>query len=56
MEVKVDLKITVKGVQKEIVTLGMDSTKDCLKILIVEALKMSGYDCEISDINVMEVH
>ena len=55
MNVKADVKITVKDVPKEIVTLGMGSTKDCLKILLTEALKNSGYDCEISDITIEEV-
>lgn len=55
MNVKADVKITVKDVPKEIVTLGTDSAKDCLKILLTEALKNSGYDCEISDITIEEV-
>ena len=55
MNVKADIKITVKDVPKEIVTLGTDSAKDCLKILLTEALKNSGYDCEISDVTIEEV-
>ena len=55
MDVKADIKITVKDIPKEIVTLGTDSAKDCLKILLTEALKNSGYDCEISDITIEEV-
>ena len=55
MNVKADVKITFKDISKEIVTLGTDSAKDCLKILLTEALKNSGYDCEISDITIEEV-
>ena len=47
MNVKADVKITVKNIPKEIVTLGTDPAKDCLKILLTEALKNSGYDYEI---------
>ena len=54
MNVKADIKITDKVVPKEIVTLGTDSAKDCLKILLTEALKNSGYDCEISDVTIEE--
>lgn len=55
MNVKADVKITVKNIPKEIMTLGTDSAKDCLKILFTEALKNRGYDCEISDVTIEEV-
>ena len=55
MNVKADVKITVKDIPKEIVTLGTDSAKDCLKILLTDALKNSGYDCEVSDVTIGEV-
>ena len=55
MNVKADVKTKAKDIPKEIVTLGTDSAKDCLKILLTEALKNSGYDCEISDVTIEEV-
>ena len=56
MDIKVDLKITVKDFPNEILLLGKDAVKDCLKILFTESnLKKIGYDCEISDITIEEV-
>ena len=55
MDVKTDLKITVKGVSKEILMLGTESMKDCLKIIFVDGLKSKGYECDISDLSVEEV-
>lgn len=55
MHINVNLKITVKSISKEVLLLGTDAMKDCLKILFVEGLKSKGYDCEISDIIIEEL-
>ena len=55
MDVKTDLKITIKDIPKEVVTLGTESMKDCLKIIFTDGLKKMGYECEISEINIESV-
>lgn len=55
MDVKTDLKITIKDIPKEVVTLGTESMKDCLKIIFTDGLKKNGYSCEISEINIESV-
>lgn len=55
MNVKTDLKITIKDLPKEVVMLGTDEMKDCLKIIFADGLKKNGYSCEISEINIKSV-
>ena len=55
MNVKTDLKITIKDLPKEVVMLGTDEMKDCLKIIFADGLKKNGYSCEISEINIESV-
>ena len=55
MNVKTDLKITIKDLPKEVVMLGTDEMKDCLKIIFTDGLKKNGYSCEISEINIESV-
>ena len=55
MDVKTDLKITIKDIPNEVVMLGTESMKDCLKIIFVDGLKKNGYSCEISEINIESV-
>jgi hypothetical protein len=53
MDIEINVKMTVKGVAKEVVEVG--AAKDCMKILITESLGKNGYKCEISDIFVNSV-
>ena len=53
MDIEINVKMTVKGVAKEIVEVG--AVKDCVKILITESLAKNGYKCDISDIFVNSV-
>ena len=55
MDVKTDLKITIKDIPNEVVMLGTDAMKDCLKIIFQGGLKKMGYECEISEINIESV-
>ena len=55
MDVAVELKVTIKDLPKEVVMLGTESMKDCLKIIFVDGLKKNGYSCEISEINIENV-
>ena len=55
MDVKTDLEITVKDLPKEIVVLGTEAMKDCLKIIVQDGLKKMGYECEISEISIESV-
>ena len=55
MDVKTDLKITIKDIPNEVVMLGTESMKDCLKIIFADGLKKNGYSCEISEINIESV-
>ena len=55
MDVKTDLKITIKDLPNEVVMLGTDAMKDCLKIIFTDGLKKNGYSCEISEINIESV-
>ena len=55
MNVKTDLKITIKDLPNEVVMLGTESMKDCLKIIFTDGLKKNGYSCEISEINIESV-
>ena len=55
MDVKTDLKITIKDLPSEVVMLGTDEMKDCLKIIFADGLKKNGYSCEISEINIENV-
>ena len=55
MDVKTDLKITIKDLPKEVAMLGTDAMKDCLKIIFADGLKKNGYSCEISEINIESV-
>lgn len=55
MDVKTDLKITIKDLPNEVVMLGTESMKDCLKIIFTDGLKKNGYSCEISEINIENV-
>ena len=55
MDVKTDLKITIKDLPNEVVMLGTESMKDCLKIIFTDGLKKMGYSCEISEINIESV-
>lgn len=53
MDIEINVKMTVKGVAKEVVEVG--AAKDGMKILITESLGKNGYKCEISDIFVNSV-
>ena len=55
MDIAVELKVTIKDLPREIVMLGTESTKDCLKIIFTDGLKKDGYSCEISEINIESV-
>ena len=55
MDVKTDLKITIKDLPNEVVMLGTESMKDCLKIIFADGLKKNGYSCEISEINIKSI-
>lgn len=55
MNIKITAEMTVKGVNKEVVTLGQENTKDCLKIIISDGLKKLGYKCDIASIKVESV-
>ena len=55
MDIAVELKVTIKDLPKEVVMLGTDEMKDCLKIIFADGLKKNGYSCEISEINVENV-
>ena len=55
MDVAVELKVIIKDLPKEVVMLGTESMKDCLKIIFVDGLKKNGYSCEISEINIESV-
>lgn len=53
MKIEFDVKMSVDGIDKEVVVLG--EVKDCLKILITESLAKMHYNCEIMDIVVQNV-
>ena len=55
MDVTADLKVTIKDLPKEVVMLGTNAMKDCLKIIFADGLKKNGYSCEISEINIESV-
>ena len=55
MNVAVELKVTIKDLPREVVMLGTESMKDCLKIIFADGLKKNGYSCEISEINIENV-
>ena len=55
MDVAVELKVIIKDLPKEVVMLGTESMKDCLKIIFADGLKKNGYSCEISEINIESV-
>ena len=55
MNVAVELKVTIKDLPKEVVMLGTESMKDCLKIIFTDGLKKDGYSCEISEINIESI-
>ena len=55
MDVAVELKVTIKDLPKEVIMLGTESMKDCLKIIFTDGLKKNGYSCEISEINIESV-
>ena len=55
MDVAVELKVTIKDLPKEVVMLGTEAMKDCLKIIFADGLKKNGYSCEISEINIENV-
>lgn len=55
MDVAVELKVTIKDLPNEVVMLGTDAMKDCLKIIFQGGLKKMGYECEISEINIESV-
>ena len=55
MDIAVELKVTIKDLPKEVVMLGTESMKDCLKIIFTDDLKKNGYSCEISEINIESV-
>lgn len=55
MNVAVELKVIIKDLPKEVVMLGTESMKDCLKIIFTDGLKKNGYSCEISEINIENV-
>ena len=55
MNVTADLKVIIKDLPKEVVMLGTDAMKDCLKIIFADGLKKMGYECEISEINIESV-
>lgn len=55
MNVTADLKVIIKDLPKEVVMLGTDEMKDCLKIIFADGLKKNGYYCEISEINIESV-
>ena len=55
MDIAVELKITIKDLPKEVVMLGTEAMKDCLKIIFADGLKKNGYSCEISEINIENI-
>ena len=55
MDVAVELKVAIKDFPKEVVILGTDEMKDCLKIIFADGLKKNGYSCEISEINIESI-
>ena len=55
MDVTAELKVIIKDLPKEVVMLGTESMKDCLKIIFADGLKKNGYSCEISEINIESV-
>lgn len=55
MDVNVNVKMTIKGVRKDIVTLGQSDMTDCLKIIISNSLKQTEYKCDIHSIKVESV-
>ena len=55
MDVAIELKGTIKDLPKEVVMLGTDAMKNCLKIIFTDGLKKNGYSCEISEINIESV-
>ena len=55
MDVNISLEMTVKGVDKEVVLLGKDGLPDCVKIIITNGLKQTGYKSVINDIKILSV-
>lgn len=55
MDIAVELKVIIKDLPREVVMLGTESMKDCLKIIFTDGLKKNGYSCEISEINIESV-
>ena len=55
MDITADLKVTIKDLPKEVVMLGTEAMKDCLKIIVQDGLKKMGYECEISEISIESV-
>ena len=55
MNIAVELKVTIKDLPKEVVMLGTEAMKDCLKIIVQDGLKKMGYECEISEISIKSV-
>lgn len=53
MKIEFDVKMSVDGIDKEVVVLG--EIEDCLKILITESLAKMHYNCEIMDIVVQNI-
>lgn len=50
INVNFNVELSLKNFPKEIVDCGC--AKDCASILIADALKKVGYDCEVSKINI----
>lgn len=55
MNIAVELKVTIKDLPNEVVMLGTEAMKDCLKIIVQDGLKKNGYSCEISEINIESI-
>ena len=55
MKVKFKVEMSIKDIPKEVVILGTETTKDCVKIIISEAMKNHKYECHIDDISIESV-
>lgn len=55
MKVNIKVEMSIKDIPKEVVILGTETTKDCAKIIISEAMKNHKYECQIDNISVESV-
>ena len=55
MDVNISLEMTIKGVRKDVLMLGQADLPDCVKIIITNGLKQTGYKSVINDIKILSV-